>query len=102
MTARKILFFSCALFVSITCSKSERIGNALQDRQYATDHSDNVFVIDFPVSMSGTLRSILTHGQAMDSLGFSSQGYVFNTYILRPAAGGYTVEIGRASCRERV
>ena len=64
------------------------IGNALTDRQYATDNATNVFVMDFAVGQAATLQSISTWSQAeTDSLGNVSAGFSFTAYVLQFLSG---------------
>jgi hypothetical protein len=48
----------------------------------------NVFVVDFGVN-SGTLTSIETYSQSIDSSGYASQGYSFDAYVLAPSSPGF-------------
>ncbi len=71
---------------TLLASGEVSVGNALQDRQYATDVATEVFVILSGAPLpDGYLTSFKTWNQASAATGPVSAGFKFHAYVLRPA-----------------
>ena len=80
--------------VSTTPGAETVVGNALVDRQYATDAADTVLVMLETPLPDGLLTSFRVWNQASAASGSPSAGKTFHAYVLRPTgtANEYSVE----------
>ena len=69
---------------TVTTGAETVAGNALQDRQYATDTEATVFVVLNNALPDGLLTSFQVWNQANADPALASAGKTFHAYILRP------------------